>query len=396
MTQYIIGLATTGVIFSVITLALNVRWGWAGEFDIALFAFVAIGAYVYSVLTLGPNTFPPPSGYILGLRAPFLVGVVAAVVVAGLASAVVGAVALRKLRDDYFGITTLAFALILALVIGQYTPLFDGYEGLFGMPQPLFTAQPFGPDGGYYLAICIIALVITFLVLQRLSSSPFGRAVRSVREDDTASLAFGRNVYLLKLKAYILGGCVAGLGGALLASYITAFNPYGWTPQETFLIYAALFIGGTGNAIGAIIGTFFVEVGVQEVTRYVPQIGNNASSGDAIRLVLIGLMIVGILWWRPRGVLPEQHGLDLLPGEAAPPGPGWRTALRPAGLAGWRSSIRPAASPRSAASAQAPASPAPSAAGAAPRAADAAAPATATAAAAGHRRRHTPPRPSRH
>jgi ABC-type branched-subunit amino acid transport system ATPase component/ABC-type branched-subunit amino acid transport system permease subunit len=387
MTQYIIGLATTGVIFSVVTLALNVRWGWAGEFDIALFAFVAIGAYVYSVLTLGPNTFPPPSGYILGLRAPFLVGVIAAVVVAGLASAVVGAVALRKLRDDYFGITTLAFALILALVIGQYTPLFDGYEGLFGMPQPLFTAQPFGPDGGYYLGICIIALVITFLVLQRLFNSPFGRAVRSVREDDTASLAFGRNVYLLKLKAYVLGGCVAGLGGALLASYITAFNPYGWTPQETFLIYAALFIGGTGNAIGAVIGTFFVEVGVQEVTRYVPQIGSNASSGDAIRLVLIGLMIVGILWWRPRGVLPERRGLDLLPGEAAPPRPGFRMALRPVGFAGWRSGVRPAAGARSAASAAQPpagparsaASPAQSAVRTAPPAAGAASPATAAA-----------------
>ena len=61
MTQYIIGLATTGVIFSVVTLALNVRWGWAGEFDIALFAFVAIGAYVYSVLTLGPTRSRRPA-----------------------------------------------------------------------------------------------------------------------------------------------------------------------------------------------------------------------------------------------------------------------------------------------------------------------------------------------
>jgi ABC-type branched-subunit amino acid transport system ATPase component/ABC-type branched-subunit amino acid transport system permease subunit len=312
VSQYIIGLASTGVIFSIVALALNVRWGWAGEFDIALFAFVAIGAYVYSVFTLGPNTSPPPSGYILGLRAPFLIGVLAAVVVSGLISAVVGAVALRKLRDDYFGITTLAFALILALVIGQYTPLFDGYEGLFGMPQPFSTVQPFGPNGGYYLGICVIALVLAYLVLQRLSRSPFGRAVRSVREDDTASAAFGRNVYLLKLKAYILGGCVAGLGGALLAGYITAFNPYGWTPQETFLIYAALFVGGTGNAFGAIIGTFFVEVGVQEVTRYVPQIGNNASSSDAIRLVLIGLLIIGVLWLRPQGIFPERRARDRL------------------------------------------------------------------------------------
>ncbi len=355
MSQYLIGLATTGVIFSIVSLALNIRWGWAGEFDIALFAFVAIGAYVYSVLTLPPNTSPPPSGYILGLNAPFLVGVVAAIVVSGAASAVVGAVALRKLRDDYFGITTLAFALILALVIGQYTPLFDGYEGLFGMPQPLSTVAPFGPDGGYFLAICIIALVITFVVHQWLFKAPFGRAVKSVREDDTASAAFGRNVYLLKLKAYVLGGCVAGLGGALLAAYITAFNPYGWTPQETFLIYAALFIGGTGNAVGAIIGTFFVEVGVQEITRYVPQIGNNASSGDAIRLVLIGLLIIAILWWRPQGVLPERRDLDLLPGEAS-----GRPGLR-AVLATTASDLRlpwPRPRPAAAAPAAAPAAPA--------------------------------------
>jgi branched-chain amino acid transport system permease protein len=312
MNQYLVGLATTGVIFSVIALALNVRWGWAGEFDIALFAFVAIGAYVYSVITLPPSNLPPPGGYILGLRWPFLIGVIAAIVVAGLLSAIAGAVALRKLRDDYFGITTLAITLILALVIGQYTPLFDGYEGLYGMPQPLSSVGALGPDGGNYLIICIVALIVTYLVLERLVKSPFGRTVRSVREDDTASAAFGRNVYLVKLKAYILGGCVAGLGGALLAAYITAFNPYGWTPTETFLIYAAIFIGGTGNSLGVIIGAFFVEVGIQEVTRYIPQIGSNASSGDAIRLVVIGLLIIGILWFRPQGILPERRARDRL------------------------------------------------------------------------------------
>jgi ABC-type branched-subunit amino acid transport system ATPase component/ABC-type branched-subunit amino acid transport system permease subunit len=346
MNQYLIGLLTTGVIFSVIALALNVRWGWAGEFDIALFAFVAIGAYVYSVITLPPSTLPPPGGYILGLRWPFLLGVIAAVLVAGLLSGIAGAVALRKLRDDYFGITTLAITLILALVIGTYTPLFDGYEGLYGMPQPLSSVGAFGPDGGNYLAICIVALIVTFLVLQRLHNSPFGRTVRSVREDDTASAAFGRNVYLVKLKAYILGGCVAGLGGALLAAYITAFNPYGWTPTETFLIYAAIFVGGTGNSFGVIIGAFFVEVGVQEVTRYIPQIGNNASSGDAIRLIVIGLLIVAVLWFRPQGILPERRARDRLPGALAEAGnlavPGWagrfvperyRQAPQPAGPA---------------------------------------------------------------
>ncbi|HEX3515557.1 MAG TPA: branched-chain amino acid ABC transporter ATP-binding protein/permease [Trebonia sp.] len=351
MSQYLVGLATTGVIFSVIALALNVRWGWAGEFDIALFAFVAIGAYVYSVVTLPPSNLPPPGGYILGLRWTFLLGVVAAVVVAGLLSAIAGAVALRRLRDDYFGITTLAITLILALVIGTYTPLFDGYEGLYGMPQPLSSVGAMGPDGGNYLLICVAALIVTYLVLERLGKSPFGRTVKSVREDDTASAAFGRNVYLVKLKAYILGGCVAGLGGALLAAYITAFNPYGWTPTETFLIYAAIFIGGTGNSLGVIIGAFFVEVGVQEVTRYIPQIGNNASSGDAIRLVVIGLLIVAILWFRPQGILPERRARDRLAAAGAGAGllavPGWAARI----AAPWSRQAPPSAAPASESSA---------------------------------------------
>jgi branched-chain amino acid transport system permease protein len=363
MTQYLIGLATTGVVLSIVALGLNVRWGWAGEFDIALFAFVAIGAYVYAVVTLPPASLPPPGGYILGLRAPFLAGVAAAVVVAGLLSAAVGAIALRKLRDDYFGITTLAFALILALVIGQYTPLFDGYEGLYNIPQPLQGAGTLGADGGFYLGICVIALLGTLWLLHRLFASPFGRALRSVREDDIASQAFTRNVYVLKLKAYVLGGCIAGLGGALLAAYITAFNPYGWTPQETFLIYAALFVGGTGNAVGTVIGTFFIEVGVQEVTRYIPQIGTNASGPDAVRLVLIGLLIVAILWFRPQGVLPEPRGRDRLAGDR----PGRfrmpRGGLRPTGPAArWRRpGLAAAAAPADRGPAVAPADPGPAA-----------------------------------
>lgn len=310
MTQYLIGLATNGLIISIIAFALNVRWGWAGEFDISLFAVVAVGAYTYSVITLPPSNLPAPGGYILGLREPFLLGLVAAVVVAGLVSAVIGLIALRKLRDDYFGITTLAFALVMALVIGQYNPLFDGFEGLFAIPQPLSSDGTLGQNGGWYLGIVFIAIIFCIVILQRLFKSPFGRAVRSVREDEIASQTFGRNAYSLKLKAFILGGCLAGLGGALTAAYITAFNPYGWTPQETFLIYAALFIGGTGNTYGAIFGTFFVEVGVQEITRQIPQIGTNASGPDAIRLILIGLLIVAILWWRPQGLIPEPRAKD--------------------------------------------------------------------------------------
>lgn len=310
MTAYLISLATTGVIFSVIALGLHVRWGLAGEFDLSVFAIAAIGAYVYAVLALPPAHLPPPATYMLGLKWPFLPAVAGAVVVSGLLSAALGSVALRKLRDDYFGITTVAAALILALVVGQFIPLFDGYAGLGSIPQPFENLGLIGSEGGYFLIICVAALILVYFFLELVRKSPFGRAVRAVREDDTAAQAFGRNAYTVKLRAYILGGCVAGLGGALLAAYLTAFNSYAWTPTETFLLYAALFIGGSGNIIGAIVGTFFVEVAIQEITRYIPQVAGNANFPDAARLVLIGLLIIAILWWRPQGIFPERHLID--------------------------------------------------------------------------------------
>ena len=317
MTTYLISLATTGVLFAIIALGLHVRWGLAGEFDLSLFAIAAIGGYVYAVLALPPAHLPPPATYILGLKLPFLVSLAGAIIVSGLLSAMIGAVALRKLRDDYFGITTVATALILALFIGQYIPLFDGYAGLGGIPQPLANLPGWGANGGYFLGVCVVALIVVYFILERLNVSPFGRALRSVREDDVASQAFGRNAYALKLKAYVLGGCVAGLGGALLAAYLTAFNSYAWTPTETFLLYAAIFVGGTGNIRGAILGTFFVEVVIQEVTRYIPAVAGNSNFPDAARLVVIGLLIVGVLWLRPRGLFPEPRARDKGPGSTA-------------------------------------------------------------------------------
>jgi ABC-type branched-subunit amino acid transport system permease subunit len=308
--QYIASVATEGVIFSIMALGLNVIWGWAGDFDIAFYGYVAVAVYMAMVTTIG--RLPPPDIYILGWHLPFAVGAFAAVVSAALLSLVVGAVALRKLRASYYAITTLSAVLVLQIVIGNYTPLFNGYNGLYGMGQPFVDWLQLSPEVSpfVFLAFCTAVLVVVYLFLERLSNSPFGRALRAVREEERAAAAFGRNIYALKLKAYVLGASLGGLGGALFAAYLGAFNPSAWSPIETLLLYAAIFVGGSGNNRGVILGVFLVSVLFQEITRFLPNVAGNASFGPAVRQILIGILILVFLRYRVQGLMPEPRSKD--------------------------------------------------------------------------------------
>jgi branched-chain amino acid transport system permease protein len=312
MIQYVASIATEGVIFAVMTLGLNVIWGWAGDFDIAYYGYVAIGVYMALVTSIG--RVPPPDVYILGWQLPFVVAMLVAMASAALVSLCIGTVALRKLRASYYAITTLSAVLVLQIVIGNYTPLFNGYNGLYGMGQPFNRWLHLSPEGYpfFFLGLCTAVLALVYFVLERLSNGPFGLALRSIREEERAAAAFGRNIYALKLKAYVLGATIGGLGGALFAAYLGAFNPSAWSPIETLLLYAAMFVGGSGNNRGVILGVFLVSVLFQEVTRFIPTVGGNASVGPAVRQILIGFLILGFLRYRVQGLLPEPRSKDIL------------------------------------------------------------------------------------
>lgn len=316
--QYLVSVATLGVIFSVCSLGLNMRYGWTGDFDLSFYLFIALGAYMFSVLTLPPSSLPPPDSYILGLNLPFIVGVLGAMVVCGLGSLILGAIALRRLRGDYFGIVTVAATLILYATFSQETELFNGYNGVFGLAQPFNDILNLSPTDypAFFLGLCIVVLILVYVFVELLFRSPFGRVLRAVREDEVAAQAFGRNVYWLKLKAYVIGGMIAGVGGSLLVNFLSAWSPAAWSPIETFLLYAAIFVGGTANNRGVILGAFFIFAFIQEVTRFIPTFALGETQLAAARDVLIGLLIVAVLWLRPQGIIPEPRAVDRGPDPA--------------------------------------------------------------------------------
>jgi len=158
--------------------------------------------------------------------------------------------------------------------------------------------------------LVLVVLLLAYLLVQRLSRSPFGRMLRSVREDEHAAAAYGRKVFFAKYRAYLFGAALAGLTGALFAVFISAFNPSAWTPQELLVIYAAILVGGRGNPRGVIVGVFVVYIGLIELTRFLPSPASRPDFGPAMRQILIGLMIILMLRFRPEGIFRERPGID--------------------------------------------------------------------------------------
>ena len=314
MTQYLILALTLGTITAIHSLGLNVRWGWSGELDLSYYACVALGAYVTGVITLPPSS-PAIGTYILGLSQPFLVGITAAMAASALFSLAIGAIALRNLRHDYYAIVSLAAFSILYSWVNQYAPLFNGPIGIFGIPQPFSGVLHFDPDtyNVFFFGLCLVFLGLVYVVLEIIYKSPFGRLMRAIREDETAVIAFGRDVYRNKLKAHVLGGVVGGLGGALLGHLIGAFSPAGWDVSEVIVLYAAIFVGGSANQRGVILGTFIVPIFFLEVTRLMGSIPGHPDAAAALRTMAIGLLIIVFLRWRPGGLLPEPRQLDKTP-----------------------------------------------------------------------------------
>lgn len=313
MIDYIVSTLTLWIIWCLFAYSVNITWGWTGQLSFAPFLFIAIGAYSYGVVTGPPPSGGPSVHWILGLQLPFVFGLIAAMAVAGVLGFVLGGIALRRLRDDYFAITTMVATLSVYAVIAQTVPLFNGYTGVYGIPQPLRTILSGLPASAYavvFFILCAAILAIVYVAMERLFKSPYGRLLRAVREDEIAAAAFGRNIYRVKLKAFVVSAVIAGLGGGLMAAFLQAFNPYAWNVAETFLIYAAIFVGGSGNNRGVLLGTFFIATLVQEVTRLFVIIPGHPDAAAALRYMVVGLLIIAVLWWRPEGLIPEPRDHD--------------------------------------------------------------------------------------
>jgi branched-chain amino acid transport system permease protein len=304
---YLMTLATFGVIYGVLVIGLNIHWGYAGILDFMYIAFVAVGGYVTALLGLPPAQPAAGETYLLGLSWSFFPALLGGGLAAVLLALVMGLLSLRHLRADYFSVVTVAASLILWTIAGNATPLVNGWDGIAGVPQPFADVLNLDLNryGLFYLGLCSVFLLVVYLFAERLLHSPFGRALRSVREDEQVAQGLGKNVFTLRLRSFMIGAFIAGIGGGLLVTYVDAFNPSAWTSAETFFIWAALLLGGSANNRGAMLGALLVPVLFAEATRFLPNF-YSPEFVNASRYIVIGILLILTVRFRPQGLLAER------------------------------------------------------------------------------------------
>ncbi len=325
--NYLVFFGITAGTYGVLSLGLNLQWGQTGLFNIGVAGFYAVGAYTAALIS-----GPPPDAWdgrlVGGLELPFLIGLLAAALVAGIVAVLIGLPTLR-LRSDYLAIATIGIAETIRLILKNESWLTNGVWGLQQIPSPLYAsihgwatrlvdAHPDLPVwvqrlvgkayNGFYLLLVVGVLVLLYLLTTRLVKSPWGRVLRAIREDESVVAMSGKNVFFYRMQALVLGAMIMGIGGALYAHYARFISPNSFEPlYGTFLVWVMLILGGTGSNRGAILGAFVVWgiwAGTDFVAAYLPF---SAPQIAALRIIIIGILLEVVILLKPNGLLPERR-----------------------------------------------------------------------------------------
>lgn len=299
---YAVVLLTMGGIYAVLTLGLNIQWGFTGLFNAGVAGFYAIGAYTTAILTTEPS-----ARHLGGLGLPVPAGIAAAMMASALIAWAMGRICIR-LRSDYLAIATLGIAEILRLALKNETWATNGARGVSRIPKPFeHLPEPWNQVAMLLLVFAIVLLL--YGLLERARRAPWGRVMAAIRENEASARAAGKDVEKLRVEAFILGGAIMGLGGALMAHHIKFIEPNAAQPvHATFLVWVMLVIGGSANNRGAVLGAILVWAiwsATEILTTRLPT--DWALKAAYFRIFLIGLALQVILQRYPGGIFRERR-----------------------------------------------------------------------------------------
>ena len=398
-----------GLISAIMSLGVNLQWGFAGLFNVGIMGFVALGGLaavlvsappvyeswsvggiriitslifgIFVIITIGlwikkivnrrqkfwgailialagffiyraifdtgvvavEAVNPASTGYLGGLGLPILMAWPIGGLLAAGAAWVIGKTALG-LRSDYLAIATLGIAEIIIAIIKNEDWLARGVKNVIGLPRPapyeidlqqndkfVSTANSIGIDPVtastlyvklIYAGLFSIVLMVIFILAQRALHSPWGRMMRAIRDNEVAAEAMGKNVTGRHLQIFILGSAICGIAGAMMTTLDSQLTPGTYQPlRYTFLIWVMVIVGGSGNNLGAVLGGFiiwFLWVQVEPIGQFLMVILTSGLADDStlklhlmdsvahMRLLTMGLLLLLVLRFSPRGLIPEK------------------------------------------------------------------------------------------
>jgi len=280
---YVVHVAIMTMIFAILAMGLDLVLGYCGQYSFAQGAFFGLGAYASALLALH-----------FGL--PFVVTLPLAVVIAAAAGVLLGIPALR-LSGHFLAITTIAFQIVVYLIMAQWYGLTHGMEGLSGIPA-VGSVQILGttlarfdtPNGMYYLTLALFGLSV--LIAVRLARSRIGLEWLAIHDDELLARALGVDSMRRKVLAFAVSAAMAGAAGAILAHYLHSIHPAEFSVWTSATILAMTVIGGRGTVLGPILGAVLLTL-LPEVLR----------SADEFRLIIYGALMIIFVTFFPVGLV---------------------------------------------------------------------------------------------
>jgi len=313
----------------VLTILIGGFFIYRGVFDPSVAAVEAIN--------------PAQAGNLGGLDMPILIAWPVGGLLAAGAAWVIGKTALG-LRSDYLAIATLGIAEIIIAILKNEDWLARGVKNVIGLPRPVPYEVDLQNDPGFvdratnlgidpvtasslyvklgYSLLFTAVLIVLLIMAQLALKSPWGRMMRAIRDNETAAEAMGKDVTARHLQVFILGSAICGLAGAMMTTLDGQLTPGTYQPLRfTFLVWVMVIVGGSGNNFGAVLGGFliwFLWVQVEPIGLFLMQtITAGLADGSALkehlldsaahmRLLTMGLILLLVLRFSPRGLIPER------------------------------------------------------------------------------------------
>ena len=310
----------SAAVYALAAIGLNLHYGYTGLRNFGHVGFMLVGAYGVGIT-------------VVTWEWSLWVGI-AVSVAASMALALALGLPTLRLRSDYFAIATIAAAEILRLV-ARSTSATDLTGGPFGLQEVANDFADLNPiaDGRYgpgqlsFSAGQLWAMLVTWvlvalatLVVWALMRSPWGRVIKSIREDEDVATSLGKNVYRFKLQSLAIGGVLGGLAGVMLALGSNTVNANPYAPQVTFFLYAALILGGPATRIGPIIGSvifwfllafgqsFLAEAGSEGL---LPGFLGDSTAQGALAYAMVGVGLMVLMAFRPQGIFGSREEMRL-------------------------------------------------------------------------------------
>lgn len=286
--HFVLLLVVTVLLYTVATLGLNIQFGYAGVLNFAGASFFGIGAYTSAVL----NTYT---------AVPHLI----VLLIGGLLAALIGSILLLpvlRTRGHYAAVVTIAFALLFKTFL-EVNDVLGGPQGM-QVPAMKIFGWSFNDNieiGGItlsfymnYFIVSLLLLIGAFVLVRRLERSWIGLNLDALRLDETAASCFGLDIARWKITAFLIGNFLIGIAGALFGMVGGFVGPNNYTFADSLILVSILLLGGIGNPWGLIVATFIVVV-VPEKLQTIQE----------YRFLLYALMVIGVLLFRPEGLLPR-------------------------------------------------------------------------------------------